>query len=165
MSGQVTSRKLTGRHVAFMLAGFFGLMFAVNGVFVYFALNSFSGVSVSDAYRRGLAYNQELQAKEEQNARGWQHSLEFVQSGDKNGIIRLKLLNLDKQPMVNLMILGTLGRPVIEGSDKTVTFVYADPFYTADLSDLEKGQWDVTLQIQGGGYSEPYRLDKRIWVK
>ncbi|USG60419.1 FixH family protein [Sneathiella marina] len=164
MSGQVTSRKLTGRHVAFMLAGFFGLMFAVNGVFVYFALNSFSGVSVSDAYRRGLAYNQELQAKEKQNARGWQHMLEFVQLDDKNGIIRLKLLDLDKQPMANLTVSGTLGRPVIEESDKTVTFVFAEQFYTADLVDLEKGQWDVTIQILGGGYTEPYRLDKRIWV-
>jgi len=165
MSRQVESRKLTGRHVAFMLAGFFGLMFAVNAVFVYFALDSFSGVSVSDAYRRGLAYNQELQAKEDQNARGWQHSLEFVQLVDKKGIIRLKLLNLDKHPMANLMISGRLGRPVIEGSDKMVTFVYADPFYTADLSDLEKGQWDLTIQILGGGYTEPYRLDKRLWVK
>ncbi|MEH6545470.1 MAG: FixH family protein [Sneathiella sp.] len=165
MSTQVAGKKLTGRHVAFMLAGFFGLMFAVNGVFVYFALNSFSGVSVSDAYRRGLAYNEELQAKEEQNARGWQHSLEFEQLGDDTGIIRLRLLDPDKRPIANLSILGTLRRPVIEEADKSVAFVYADQLYITDLSDLEKGQWDITIQVQGGGYAVPYRLDKRIWVK
>lgn len=162
---QVASKKLTGRHVAFMLAGFFGLMFAVNGIFVYFALNSFSGVSVSDAYRRGLAYNQVLQEKEAQNARGWQHSLVFEQSDDDKGTLRLRLLNSDKLPMTNVTITGTLGRPVIEAADKTVTFVFAEPFYAVDLSDLEKGQWDVTIRVQGGGYAEPYRLDKRIWVK
>ena len=44
MNANIKGKGLTGRHVALMLAAFFGLMFAVNGVFVYFALGSFSGV-------------------------------------------------------------------------------------------------------------------------
>ncbi len=41
MSASINGKPLTGRHVALMLAAFFGLMFAVNGAFVYFALGSY----------------------------------------------------------------------------------------------------------------------------
>jgi nitrogen fixation protein FixH len=162
---QTADRKLTGRHVALMLAGFFGLMFAVNGIFVYFALTSFSGVSVSDAYRKGLDYNQELQSKEAQNARGWLHSMAFVQSGDNKGTFHLKLEDQNGQQIADLSVTGVLRRPVREGSDRIVTFTTGDGVYLADIADLRKGQWDIIVQLVGGGYSEPYRLDKRIWVK
>ena len=64
------TRELKGRHVLMVLCGFFGVMFIVNGFFVYFALSTFSGGDTSDPYRKGLHYNEMLAADERQAERG-----------------------------------------------------------------------------------------------
>ncbi|MCR9215369.1 MAG: FixH family protein [Proteobacteria bacterium] len=159
------TRKLTGKHVAFILAGFFGVMFAVNGVFVYFALDSFSGVSVDDAYRRGLDYNQELAQKQRQEERNWQHSLEFVQTGEGAGKVTLVLDDAEGNRIAGLTVNGHLKRPVIDVADSPVEFLELGQSYIAELDFADKGQWDIVIQLEGGGFEDPYRLEKRIWVE
>ncbi|PHQ66563.1 MAG: hypothetical protein COB93_11835 [Sneathiella sp.] len=167
MSQELTRRhrELTGRHVAMMLAGFFGVMFAVNAVFVYFALGSFSGLSVDEAYQRGLTYNQELARSEDQDARHWQQELVFVQTGDDAGTLTLKLMNDAGRKLEDITLSGTLRRPVVDIGDSPVEFRYTDGGYAADLLFAKKGQWDVVILVEGGGFDVPYRLEKRIWVK
>ena len=48
---------IAGRHVLWGLIGFFGVIFAVNAIFVYAAEETFSGGDTSDPYRKGLNYN------------------------------------------------------------------------------------------------------------
>lgn len=162
---QMTERQLTGRHVAYILAGFFGVMFAVNGAFVYFALGSFSGLSDTDPYKHGLAYNQELDHRERQLARHWQPALEFIQKGGDTGSLALEIKDGQGNALTALTVSATLRRPVVEGSDRSIEFLYDGRQYVADLAFAGPGQWDVSILAKGGGYDEPYRLDKRIWVK
>ena len=49
---------------------------AVNGVFTYFALESFGGLETEQAYLKGLDYNRTLEAAAAQRERGWQVELE-----------------------------------------------------------------------------------------
>ena len=56
------ARELTGAHVLAGLFAFFGVMLAANGVFVYVATTTFSGLSTDDAYRKGLSYNETIRA-------------------------------------------------------------------------------------------------------
>ena len=162
---QMTERQLTGRHVAYILAGFFGVMFAVNGAFVYFALGSFSGLSDADPYKDGLAYNQELDHRERQLARHWQPTLDFIQKEGDTGSLALEIKDGQGSPLTALTVTATLRRPVVAGSDRDIEFVYDGRQYVADLAFTAPGQWDVSILAEGGGYDEPYRLDKRIWVK
>jgi len=64
------AKGIEGRHVLMALIGFFGVMFLVNGIFVYFAVATFSGGDTSDPYRKGLHYNETLQAADRQAERG-----------------------------------------------------------------------------------------------
>ena len=57
------SGKLTGWHVFWIMLGFFGLMFTVNGIFLYHAITSFPGEDVKKSYLQGLDYNSTLDAK------------------------------------------------------------------------------------------------------
>lgn len=158
--------KLTGKHVAFILAGFFGLMFAVNGVFVYFALGSFSGVSVDDAYRRGLDYNQELAQKQRQEDRNWKHSLVFVQTGEGVGKVTLFLDDEHGNRIAGLNVNAHLKRPVLAVADRAIEFLeQGQGGYIAELDFSDKGQWDIVVLLEGGGFDDPYRLEKRIWVE
>ena len=68
---------LKGRHVLMALIAFFGIMLIANGIFVYFAVATFSGGDTSNAYRKGLNYNETLAAAERQAARGWQTQLAY----------------------------------------------------------------------------------------
>ena len=55
---ETDGKVLKGHHVLFWLMGFFGLMFVVNGVFLWAALSSFPGEDVRHSYLQGLQYNQ-----------------------------------------------------------------------------------------------------------
>ena len=165
MSASINGKPLTGRHVALMLAAFFGLMFAVNGAFVYFALGSFSGLSEDDAYKRGLAYNEEIDSRARQIARGWQPALAFEQTGTAQGKLIFSILDAEGRNLEGLDVVATVRRPVIDGTDQSLSLVYDEENYSADVTLSGSGQWDVSILAHGGGYEEPYRLDKRIWVK
>jgi nitrogen fixation protein FixH len=52
------------------VAGFL-VLFAVTGRFVYLALTTSNGLVTSNAYERGLAYDDIIAAEEAQAARGW----------------------------------------------------------------------------------------------
>jgi len=62
---------LRGRHVLFAFLGFFGVIFAVNGVFLYAALSTHTGVVANEPYRKGLNYNQRIAAFQAQEQLGW----------------------------------------------------------------------------------------------
>lgn len=158
-------KQLTGRHVLMMLCGFFGLMFIVNGLFVYFALGSFSGVTDPNAYMRGLAYNEEIDHQAQQLARGWKVSLLFDAEAEHKGRLTLEIKDASGDALAGLNVDATLRRPVIDAGDRKLTLTFNGSAYVADYDFPEPGQWDISILAHGGGYNMPYRLDKRVWVK
>lgn len=66
MSGQ-----LRGVHVFAILAVFFMVMFAVNGVFIWRAVTTFPGEEVEKSYLQGLDYNATLEQRAAQSELGW----------------------------------------------------------------------------------------------
>ena len=49
------AKGIEGRHVLIGLVAFFGVMLVANGIFVYYALETFAGGDTSDPYRKGSA--------------------------------------------------------------------------------------------------------------
>ncbi|MEP3246858.1 MAG: FixH family protein [Sneathiella sp.] len=160
-----TGRKLKGIHVFLMLAAFFGVMFAVNGVFVYMALTSFSGVSVDDSYKKGLNYNQEISRLSEQQARGWQTGLTVDTMTDNRISVILSVLDQEGQSLEGLKAVLLVRRPARSDQDRQVVLTRSGSQFKADMQLASPGQWDLAVQITGGGYETPYRMEKRIWVK
>ena len=65
-------KELTGTHVFIMLSVFFGvIIFTASGMLVYQATSSWTGLETTDAFRKGLKYNQQLSKLEAQNKLGW----------------------------------------------------------------------------------------------
>ena len=65
-----SDKPVTGRHVLMMMLGFFGVIFAVNGVFAFLAIDTFTGLETEQAYLKGLDYNRTLTAAAEQRTTG-----------------------------------------------------------------------------------------------
>ena len=60
-----------GRHVLIGLVAFFGVMLLANGIFLYYALETFPGGDTSDPYRKGMHYNDTIAAAARQAEQGW----------------------------------------------------------------------------------------------
>jgi nitrogen fixation protein FixH len=131
---------LTGRHVLLSLLAFFGVMLIANGLFVYFALSTFTG-SDSDPYRRGLHYNDTLAAAERQTDKGWQSALSYDAA---KGRLLLGLTDDKSRPVRGLQIKAVVGRPVTDKEDRTLELQeQASGVYAADI-DLPSGQWVIS---------------------
>lgn len=165
MMETVEGKKLQGKHVLYILLGFFGVMFIVNGVFVFFALTSFSGLSVQDSYKRGLNYNIEIESAEYQSARGWKVDLGVDNLGSNRVHISLEVADKNGNKISGLGAVATLRRPL--GADKLIsqTMLMSKGEFETEFVLETTGQWDLTIEVVGGGYDQPYRLEKRIWVK
>jgi nitrogen fixation protein FixH len=152
-----------GRHVLMSLFGFFGVMLIANGLFVYFALSTFTG-SDSDPYRRGLHYNDTVAAAERQAEKGWQSSLSYDASSRR---LSLGLTDDQSRPVTGLQIEAVVGRPVTDKEDHALVLKEgASGVYSADI-ELPPGQWVVSAATPDEPESgaPAYQLKQRLNVK
>ncbi len=160
----ITMKELTGRHVLIALFGFFGTMLLANGIFLYFALSTFSGLDNPNAYQEGVDYNDRIEAAHRQTALGWAHKVTLT----KDGRLELSINDKTGDAVSGLRISGTIERPA---SDR---FTYKLEFketglglYTAQVENIDVGTWIVALAAAKSGSDADvlYRLKERLWLK
>jgi len=158
------ARTLSGRHVLTAVLAFFGVVIAVNGIFIVLALRSWSGLSTDDAYRRGLTYNETLARAETQRALDWRAQA-ALQPG-ASGMARLTVVFADRAgaPVEGLAISGELRRPARADLDRDVELVREGPgLYGADVNLPLSGQWDVRLRATSPN-GAIFVLEERLWL-
>ena len=67
----VSPKPLTGGKVLSMLVAFFGVVIGVNMIMMQLAIQTLPGTEVDSAYTASLAYEREIAAAHDQNARNW----------------------------------------------------------------------------------------------
>ncbi len=162
---------LDGRHVLTCTVAFFGVVFAVNGVLLYQALSTHSGLVAQEPYRKGLAYNTRIAAGERQAALGWTTELTTAPDG------RVVLTAADRLglPVAGLKLSGTIGRPSTNRRDVTLRFVEQTAGrYLAEAGALGPGAWQIDVEARennaerasGAATNDPvYRARSRLWLK
>ena len=154
---------LKGWHVLVTLLVFFGVMFAVNGLFLYYALDTFSGIDTKDAYRKGIAYNQTLEEGRRYDRLGWQSKLIA-----KGANLELTLTSEDGTPVRGKKITGKVGRPSTDKFDHPVTFTdKGDGIYVADNVNLAAGGWIVSADVYEAvspDNTPRFRIKERLWL-
>lgn len=154
---------LNGYHVFGMIAAFFGVVFAVNGVMAFLALDSWSGLSTDDPYQRGLRYNATLEAMEQRDLLGWQESFSFAPAasgsdaqGETVGRITLEMRDRDGNLLEGLLVAGQIWRPTNEGFDRPLKLeAVAAGRYVTNVTFPLKGNWLVRLSAR----RDPNRKD------
>lgn len=158
-------RQITGRTVFLSLVAFFGVVFLVNGIFFWFARDSWTGLSTEDAYRKGIAYNDKLARADAQRFLGWTTETEYASAGPGEGRLVFALKTADGQPVRNREVSATFRRPVAEGIDFAAALSNdGDGRYVADVMPPAPGQWDVRIEVSRPG-ALPYLVETRIWSK
>ncbi|RME65985.1 MAG: hypothetical protein D6782_05200 [Alphaproteobacteria bacterium] len=158
-------RRVTGRQVLAALLAFFTLVFAANGLFVYLALGSWSGLEVEHPYTRGRAYQQALDDAHAQAARGWRLALRHETLG--GGRIRLvaDLTDAHGQPIDGVTLRAQIRRPAVDAFDQNIVLApQGQGRYAAVVALAGAGQWDVRLESSGHP-GVPQRQHARLWVR
>jgi nitrogen fixation protein FixH len=157
------AKGIQGYHVLIGLVAFFGMMLLANGIFVYFAVATFSGGDTSNAYRKGLDYNATLQAAERQAERGWRTEVRY---DDKTGRLSLSFLDGAAEPVTGLHVAATLIRPATDKEDRSLELTeVSQGIYTATVR-LAPGLWVISAASneQGEARDPVYRLKQRLLV-
>jgi nitrogen fixation protein FixH len=165
MSDESQGPVIRGRHVLFGLLAMFGLVIAVNLVFVWFAVGTFTGVTTENPYKEGLAYNQVLAARDAQRDLGWQGAVTYDREGEGPRQIAVSLSDRDGAPLRGLSLDGNLRRPTHAGLDQPLVWrETAAGRYTAEVSLPERGNWDLAVSARDGD-SPPFEMKARLWFK
>lgn len=137
-------KAFTGKKFLLWMGCFLGVMFVVNGIFVYQALHSFSGLETQSAYKDGLKYDETIKAAHAQKALGWQG--DFRLEGEADKTLRFSLTDQAGQPLRGLNVSAVFKRSANYHDDMQLKLVEAAPgVYQAVAGNMAKGRWRLEL--------------------
>lgn len=137
-----SGKTLKGWHVLLIMLGFFGVMFAVNGVFLYHAITSFPGEDVKKSYVQGLNYNDTLAERAAYAELGWR-----AEAGVEGDDLVFRLRDADGAPLSNYAVIGEVRRLATRDADQAVVYqARPDGEYVAEAA-LGPGQWSLRINV------------------
>lgn len=166
MTEQASTRRRPGWWYPYIYVGAFGVVLAVNLIFMMSAVKTFSGVSTDQAYEKGLKYNERMDAQRAQKQLGWSvkaevrpldgglpHSADIVLTvRDRNGL-----------PVTGLAVDADFIRPTAEGHDKSLPFTeQGEGRYLLRLSLTLGGQWEMSARAHRG--EQLYQFAQRVYL-
>ncbi len=151
---------LTGRHVLRMILAFFGVTLAVNGVFIFLAITTFSGQTSRNPYGEGLHYNTRIAAAQAQAINGLRHQTVLGSDG-----VRVSLMGGDNHPASGLIVVGGLVRPVSSRSDRDIVLTEQSSGDYRAVVSLAPGAWilEITARREASG-PVLYQSKERLWL-
>lgn len=157
-------KEITGRHVLFLMLGFFAVIIATDSFLVYKAISTFGGIETDDAYRKGLAYNDRIAEERAQAALGWTKDARL---DAERGELRLTVRDKNQKGISGLQITALFGRPATNTHDRTLKLTQiGDGEYMAIVGTIEPGSWVATIAARealSGSDRVVYQSKVRLW--
>jgi len=151
-----------------IFVAFFAVIITVNGIMMFFAYSSWTGLETEGHYRKGLAYDDNVQGAKKQAALGWDVSLsvEIAETHASARTLSYKVTFLDhnQKPLDSLKAHTFFIRPTHEGLDVDGPAVVVSPGVVGgEITVPVPGQWDVRVHAESLG--RKYQYVERIVVK
>ena len=134
-----------------MFVAFFAVVAAENGVFITLAIKTMPGVVTEHAYEKGLAYNQTLEAAQEQEKTGLQGTTTY-----KDGVLSFSFKHKKNgAPVSGAKVTAKIIRPVTEGHgmDAALLEEGKSGVYMARIALPMQGLWEVKVFSEWQGQS------------
>ena len=150
------------RFIPWYFVGGMAIVVVVNACLIYFAVSTWSGLSVDRAYQRGLEFNRAIDAAARQDALGWTIDLAFGADAASREIAAVAV-GADGAPLEGMQIRVDLGRPVGPADTRSVALqAAADGRYVGKLGAMPRGQWDAKIEARRG--EDIWRSTQRIII-
>ena len=135
-----------------MLVAFFGVVIGVNLVMMRLAIQTLPGTEVDSAYSASLAYEKEIAAARDQNARNWKVDAHVERSGQGGATLQIEARDSSGRPMSGLKFQGRFERP----TDGAPICRWSSPksgsaSIAAARCAIAPGQWDLVLEGDSAG--------------
>ncbi|WP_417466224.1 FixH family protein [Kordiimonas sp.] len=157
-TAQDTGMRKSDRLIPWYIVAFFVVVAILDGIFVYIATSTHTGVVSEQAYDKGLAYNETVAAAEKQAALGWQHSISH-----EDGRLIFTLTDGDGAALKDAAVKAVIRRPIGDTADFTLELrQIVDGRYEAPISFPANGQWDA--RIYALWQDKDYQAHKRLIV-
>jgi nitrogen fixation protein FixH len=157
---------LTGRTVLVVIVCFFVVVFAVNGVFLFLALSTNTGVVAVEPYRKGLKYNDRVAAEQRQRDLGW--TSDILIAADETTLVAT-IRDRDGNGVHGLTAAAKIGRAATDREDVEAKLIETTPGrYEAKLLLSGTGSYVANLEVMDPSTAAPavaYRARRRIWLK
>jgi len=148
----VSPKPLTGRMVLLVLVAFFGVVFGVNGLLMKLAIQTLPGTEVDSAYSASLAYEKEIAAARDQDARAWKVSAHVQRAPDGGATVQVEARDNKGMPMAGLTFQGRFERPTDRRADQPVGLTdVGGGIYRGSAALIAPGQWDLVLEGDAAG--------------
>ena len=166
MSRPLASPKpLTGRKVLFMLVAFFGVVIAVNVIMAKLAIQTLPGTEVDSAYSASLAYESEIAAAHDQNARNWKVDAHIERDSGGGATLQVEARDKNGPPMSGLKFQGRFERPTDRRADQAVALAEVgkrhlsrecagDRARTMGSGARRRGRGTADVPVQESGFAE-----------
>jgi len=142
------------------VAGFV-LVIAVNGVMIWFAVSSFSGLYSDHARDRGLHYNQVMTEQRDRDALGWTIETSWQPNSHRLG---LTVKDVSGQPLVGAAVAIALVRPAERRAPVEVAMEPIGEGSFAGIVDLPaRGNWDADVVVDAGDHR--FAITKRLFLR
>ena len=157
-------RELTGKHVLFCLLGFFGVVFAVNGVLVKAATSTFGGVETSSSYKAGLMFEQDVARAAQQEALHWKISGKLSRNSAGDAVIDISARDAKDLPLTGLAVRARLAHPANERLDHSMSLngIGAGQFHGE--VHAQPGQWELIVDLYRGE-ARVFRSHSRVSLR
>ncbi|MBT3456800.1 MAG: FixH family protein [Thiotrichales bacterium] len=150
---------LRDRIIPLYFVAFFVVIAIFDGIFVYLATSTHSGVVTENAYQKGLNYNQYIDAYNLQEIEGWIGHIEFTGSS-----LIFQLNDKQGKPIETAEVVANISRSTKSGLDFVVLLVHMTNgrYENKAIKFPLKGQWDIRVLAQIN--QKKYQRSKRIIV-
>jgi nitrogen fixation protein FixH len=142
----------SGRWIPWLFIAGFLVVIAVNAVLIVTATSSFSGLVVSQPYKKGVEYNQTRAQIEAQEQLGWRYSFGTATDAQGGALLTMQWMDRAGSALDRLTIEAELQRPVENLPSLPVTFQSAgNGRYVASVKVPKTGVWDLHLEARQDG--------------
>lgn len=139
-------RPFTGRHMAFVMAGFFGVVIAVNVLLANLAVSTFSGTVVENSYVASQGFNRLLGAAKADRALGWHMAI--AREGSSN--VRFTLSDASGRPLAGAAVRAQADHPL--GARAPVVMNPREVAPGVYEAALPAGRWHVGIEVHERGH-------------
>ncbi len=157
-------RPLTGRFVLILCVAFFGIVAAVNGVMMTYAITTMPGLDAANGYVASQRMNREFDAMRQQAERGWKADVAVaLRNGDAP--VSLALTDRDGRPVTGLAVTARLAHPALTRADHIGLLTETGPgLYAAVVPRVQPGAWTLVLEAERAG-QRVFASRNRIMLK
>lgn len=144
----------TGKHMAAIFVGGFGVVIAVNLFMASHAVGSFHGTVVDNAYVASQKYNGWLRRAAASKALGWQA---VPHRRPQDGRVVIETIGVPADAVVT----ATARAPLGARADHALTFVAGHQGRWVSREALRPGRWQVRITVRSGARAFAHAAELR----